>query len=222
MTRRYGGGGGGGGEGRLGGGSLQWVLALVLVLVGGASRRHRRRARQARQAALRRLGRAEAKGGPAEAKARAAGRRGSCWPGGWRGRCPTYIGQRLVLLLELRVGLEQRLLHLVQVSLQLLHPLLKVVNLLLGLARRGRRGGAGRTHRGDNNKSVNKRCRGGRRRRRGRRRTYILQSLFLLVKLSVSGGQLLLSLVELVLDLLHLLLSGANLLLGLGRKLGRE
>lgn len=47
--------------------------------------------------------------------------------------CPTYVRQSLVLLHQLCVGLQQRFGHLVKVVLKLLHPLLKVVNLLLGL-----------------------------------------------------------------------------------------
>ena len=73
----------------------------------------------------------------------------------------TYVGQSLVLLLELSVGLEQRLLHLVQVSLQLLHLLLQVVHLLLRLARgeEARCGAARRGTHKEKKDSVNKRCR---------------------------------------------------------------
>lgn len=48
--------------------------------------------------------------------------------------------------------------------------------------------------------------------------TYILQSFFLFLKLIISLGELLLNQVQFILDLLHLLLQDANLLLSLGEK----
>lgn len=45
----------------------------------------------------------------------------------------TYVREGLVLLHKLDVSLQQGFLHLVKVVLKLLHPLLKVVNLLLAL-----------------------------------------------------------------------------------------
>lgn len=57
----------------------------------------------------------------------------------------TYVGQSLVLLLQLVVGGEQRLLHLVQVVLELLHLLLQLVDLVLGLQQRAGYRGAGVT-----------------------------------------------------------------------------
>ena len=57
----------------------------------------------------------------------------------------TYVGQSLVLLLELVVGCEKGFLHLVQVVFELLHLLLQLVDLILGLQQRGCYRGTGVT-----------------------------------------------------------------------------
>ena len=137
-----------------------------------------------------------------------------CRPSSWTETEPrwfrlTYVRQSLVLFHQGVVSLQQRLLNGVEIVLKLLHPLLKVVNLLLALGYAQQKKRKGRV-----SKALSVVAgigwRGG--------PTHGLQGLLLLVQLIVGAGELLLNLVELILDLLHLLLDTANLLLSLAEK----